>query len=100
MERLLVSRRFQVTSETHEQTMNVLLFGIAKDLAGVSNTTLNIESDIDIDEFWALLLVKHPELAVCRQYARLAADLVYVETGMPILSCTREVALIPPVSGG
>ncbi len=80
--------------------MTVLFFGVARDLVGAAHSTLDIDGELSVSEFWNRLIELHPGLSECRAYSRLAADLDYLEPDQTIRPETREVAIIPPVSGG
>lgn len=78
--------------------LKILLFGIARDIAGNSTLEIEAEQGISAGELKADLLKRYPRfervssllLAVNNEYAADSA----------ILYETDEIALIPPVSGG
>ncbi|OPB90658.1 molybdopterin synthase sulfur carrier subunit [Elizabethkingia miricola] len=78
--------------------LKILAFGIAKDILGAA------EKDIDLVEGTT---VQHLKLKLEDEYAELkhlksyfiAVDDEYAENDQVIIS-TKEIAIIPPVSGG
>lgn len=79
-------------------TVKVLLFGAAADLAG----TRRIEVPTDattLDELWPLLAERCPDLAPMRTNLAFAVNEEYARGDDPVRP-GDEVAVLPPVSGG
>ena len=78
--------------------IDILLFGITKDILGGERYALEVEGPLSVERLKEMLIAKHPELE------KLKSLLVAVnnEYGKPetTISSNDEVALIPPVSGG
>ncbi len=79
-------------------TIDILLFGITKDIIGADKYALELDGDITVARLKEDMTAKFPQLA------KLKSLLVAVnnEYGQPDTNITSndEVALIPPVSGG
>ncbi|MFC4097989.1 MoaD/ThiS family protein [Euzebyella saccharophila] len=80
--------------------MEVLLFGIAKDIVGSSSYTIseNAVMPISVAELKQQLTTDFPELGKLSSLA-VAVNSEYAEDGV-LLQSQDEIALIPPVSGG
>ncbi len=78
--------------------VNILLFGITKDLVGTQKLSLDIPKSTNVAEFKKILTDRHPELIELNSLA-IAVNSEYANDGI-ILQSNDEVALIPPVSGG
>lgn len=79
--------------------MEVLLFGISKEITG--QQTLDVSSDLKINtvlELKTWILEKYPEMGNLNSFA-IAVDQEYANDELNI-SDGQEIALIPPVSGG
>ncbi len=78
--------------------VEILYFASLRERVGTGQETLELDPDLDLDGLWALLVRRHPALsgfprplAACdREYASWDRTLAGV----------REVAFLPPVSGG
>ena len=79
--------------------MRVLFFAQLKDATGCDAVELKPASPWNLEQFWAELLKKFPQLAVHRGNVRLACNWEYAAPETRF-SDADEVALIPPVSGG
>ena len=77
--------------------IQVLLFGITRDIVDQNELTLDLENGTTTEELKRLLHQKYPELANF-QYA-IAVNEAYVNEKLE-LQARDQVALIPPVSGG
>lgn len=80
----------------------VLFFASAKDAAGCSEVTLELPVEgCRVSDLTAILEVKFPGLAPILKQAMIAVDLEYNTDATTLLGPrVREVAVIPPVSGG
>jgi molybdopterin synthase sulfur carrier subunit len=80
-------------------SVNVKLFAMAKDLAGMGETTLSLEegalASSVVDHFVKL----NPRFSAWKDHIRLAVNSEYADVSHP-LHDGDEVAIIPPVSGG
>ena len=79
-------------------SVKVLLFGAAADLAGTRQIELSTPGST-LDELWPLLARKHPALAPMRGNLAFAVNGEYAR-GDAKVSPGDEVAVLPPVSGG
>jgi molybdopterin converting factor subunit 1 len=79
--------------------VRVKLFAAARELAGVSEMTLDVPGGAKLDDVERALLKKVPTLERVVSHARWAVN---AEFALPASSITEnsEIALIPPVSGG
>ena len=80
--------------------MNILLFGIAKDIVGASSLTLR-ESDKKpktVEELKQFIADKYPEFNTLSSLA-IAVNSSYADDAT-VLHASDEIAIIPPVSGG
>ena len=78
----------------------ILLFGPARERAGVPETTVALErAEASAGELLAALAEAHPELAPLIEHSRLARNETFcgVETRVRM---DDRLALIPPVAGG
>ncbi len=79
--------------------MKVLLFAQLARAAGQPEIELDLPAGATGDDLWQALVGLHPGLERYRTSLRMARDLAFVGWKEP-LAGAREVALIPPVSGG
>lgn len=80
--------------------MNVLLFGIAKDIVGKSQLQFSESDDIPrtVLELKNRISVQYPEFSKLSSLA-VAVNSEYAEDDVS-LNGSDEIAIIPPVSGG
>lgn len=78
--------------------INLLSFGIAKEILGQRFLEVELPLGSDIAKLRKELVLKYPRLAELASI-RLAINSEYAEE-VDLLSENDEVALIPPVSGG
>ena len=80
--------------------MEVLFFGIAKDIVGASQMAFSSESDAPetVGALKAHLVKNYPEFSKLTSMA-VAVNSEYAQDNVP-LKRNDEVAVIPPVSGG
>jgi len=78
--------------------IQILAFGIAKDIFGSSMITANLPEHANTNELKLLLETQYPRLKQLASYM-LAVNNEYVTTPKELL-ISDEIAVIPPVSGG
>ena len=78
--------------------VNILLFGITKDLVGKQRLTLQIPVKTTVSEFREILQAHYPELIELNSVA-IALNNEYAQENN-LINAHDEIALIPPVSGG
>ena len=78
--------------------VNVLLFGIARDIVGDSKLEIEHQDQLDIKSFKQILESKYPKMSHLSYY-KVAVNQEFALDDQ-ILQEGDEVALIPPVSGG
>ena len=79
--------------------LEVRYFASLVELTGRTSETLDIEDGADIRALWSVLLDRHPGLADRSYRPLVACDMNYADWDSRILG-VREVAFLPPVSGG
>jgi molybdopterin synthase catalytic subunit len=79
--------------------VQVVFFGILKDLAGGSERQLELPAGATAEDLWAALQAQAPGLARFQKSVAVAVNQHYAEPGA-LLHEGDEVALLPPVSGG
>jgi len=80
--------------------MEVLLFGIAKDIVGTSQIQFSDTDKVphSVSELKQIITENYPEFGKLSSLA-VAVNSEYAEDDI-VLSKTDEIAIIPPVSGG
>jgi len=78
--------------------IQILLFGIARDIVGQSKLELDYEEQIDVKSFKQILQEKYPKMSDL-SYFKVAINQEFAGDN-EVLHEGDEVALIPPVSGG
>lgn len=78
--------------------VNILLFGISKEIVGASSKEVNINSEFTVQKLRELLLQQYPEMRNLKS-VMIAVNQKYVADDH-LISENDEVAIIPPVSGG
>ncbi len=80
--------------------MDVLLFGIAKDIVGNSEIQITSKEKIpnSVQELKDYLIRKFPDFGKLSSFA-VAVNSEYAQDDVP-LNRNDEIAIIPPVSGG
>lgn len=79
--------------------MTVLYFAHARRAAGLSEEQITLSTTLTPNEFWDLLVHRHPDLAPLRAVSRLARGNDFLPADARI-GAADEIAIIPPVSGG
>lgn len=77
----------------------ILFFATLKDLAEVSQITLEIPDGLTVKELKAILRERFPPLERALNHALVAVNREYATETEPI-PANAEIALFPPVSGG
>ena len=80
--------------------MNILLFGIAKDIIGASSLKINEgeKKPITVRELKQFISNKYPKFNTLSSLA-IAVNSSYADD-TTLLQASDEIAIIPPVSGG
>ncbi|MFO0781411.1 MAG: MoaD/ThiS family protein [Candidatus Saccharimonadales bacterium] len=80
-------------------TINVLIFGMAKDLMGGSQVSLKMDGDsVYPEELKQILITKYPRLQEASNFM-IAVNKEYSKNETKIKD-SDEVAIIPPTNGG
>lgn len=79
--------------------MKILYFGLARDCTGVGSEDVVFEEGATVGRLWEGLIARHPRLAQCREFSRMAVDMRYVSDD-EVIAGASEIAIIPPVAGG
>lgn len=78
--------------------LNILAFGIAKDIFGGSSTELSLNEAATVADMKKMLESQYPKLKQLASYL-VAVNSEYAEDSI-VVSEKDEIAIIPPVSGG
>lgn len=78
--------------------VNILLFGITKDLVGKQKIKLQLSPPTTVADFKKILQEHYPELIELNSIA-IAVNSEYATDNL-LINANDEIALIPPVSGG
>ncbi|WP_235297763.1 molybdopterin converting factor subunit 1 [Portibacter marinus] len=78
--------------------INLLVFGIARDILGYAQHEMSIQSDMRIQDLKHKLSEEYPDFKKLAKFD-IAVNQEYQEDSF-VLSERDEVAIIPPVSGG
>lgn len=79
-------------------SVKVLLFGAAADVAGTRQVEISVES-ATVEEIWPLITSRHPGLESMRDSLAFAVNDEYASPDT-LVSEGDELAVLPPVSGG
>ena len=79
--------------------VEVLLFAALADICGRTTLRTRLAADTTAAALLAQLAQEHPMLAASLRHTRVAADARFLAPSERVLP-GRELALIPPVSGG
>jgi molybdopterin synthase catalytic subunit len=80
-------------------TITSLLFGQAREWAGASTLELEIETPATVQSAFAVLKLRHPQLAEMERSLLFAVNEEYASPSSPLSEGDR-LAVLPPVSGG
>ena len=79
--------------------LQVRYFASLPDRTGTRAESLDVEPSTTVADLWSLLQARHPGLRDVTVRPMAACDLEYASWDRP-LAGVREVAFLPPVSGG
>lgn len=79
--------------------LDVRFFASLVERTGLAEESVDVAPDADVTALWTLLVERHPGLADLSFRPLVACDLEYAEWDHS-LAGVREVAFLPPVSGG
>jgi molybdopterin synthase sulfur carrier subunit len=79
--------------------ISVRYFASLVDRTGTASETVEVDAEASVAELWSRLIEKHPRLKDVGIRPLVACDLEYATWERP-LDGVREVAFLPPVSGG
>lgn len=79
--------------------VRVLYFASLKERAGAREESIDIPESCDIAALWSTLQARHPGLVDVTTRPLAACDMAYAAWDSP-LAGVREVAFLPPSSGG
>lgn len=79
--------------------LEVRYFASLTDRAGCSAEAIEVDPTLTVAELWKLLVERHPSLNEVGFRPLAAADRSYVKWDS-VIGSVREVAFLPPVSGG
>ena len=80
-------------------SVDVRFFASLADSTGASRVTVDLAAGADVQALWDQLLERYPALASSGIRPLVACDMEYSSWEAP-LDGVREVAFLPPVSGG
>ena len=78
--------------------LQVLLFGIARDIVGQNHIEMDFQGPTNIQSFKEVLIDKYPQMNDLA-HIKIAVNQEFAKDEM-LLQEGDEIALIPPVSGG
>jgi len=79
--------------------VEVRYFASLVERTGCASESVEIDDGTDVARLWELLVARHPELSGIGFRPLAACDLAWVDWDTA-LDGVREVAFLPPVSGG
>jgi molybdopterin converting factor subunit 1 len=79
--------------------VEVRYFASLVEVTGRTSETLEVEDGADVRAAWTALLDRHPGLSDLPYRPLVACDMNYADWDFP-LENVKEVAFLPPVSGG
>ena len=79
--------------------LEILYFASLRERVGTGQETVEVDPALDLGGLWELLVRRHPALAEVRPRPLAACDREYAGWERT-LDGVREVAFLPPVSGG
>jgi molybdopterin converting factor small subunit len=79
--------------------IEVRFFASLTEIVGRASATCEVAGDAAVQDLWRQLVERHPRLGELSYQPLVACDLDYSGWDRP-LAGVREVAFLPPVSGG
>jgi len=79
--------------------VEVRYFASLVELTGRTSETVEVEDGADVRTVWTTLVGRHPGLSELAYRPLVACDMSYADWDTP-LGGVREIAFLPPVSGG
>ena len=79
--------------------VRILYFASLKDRAGATEDVFDVPETCDVAALWALAQERHPALREVTTRPLAACDMTYAAWDRSV-GGVREVAFLPPVSGG
>jgi molybdopterin converting factor small subunit len=79
--------------------IEVRYFASLVELTGRVSETLEVGEEADVLAVWSVLADRYPSLARLSYRPLVACDMAYADWDTPVAG-VREVAFLPPVSGG
>lgn len=79
--------------------VTVLFFAAAADRAGTRESEVAVDAALTLDELWALLVGRYPDLGPMQRTIVFAVNQRFADVTDRVVP-GDEVALLPPVSGG
>jgi len=79
--------------------VDVRFFASLVELTGRTSETVEVDSGADVSAVWRVLVSRHPRLAELSYRPLVACDMSYAEWDSSVAGI-REIAFLPPVSGG
>jgi molybdopterin converting factor subunit 1 len=83
---------------TKKMTIKILMFGIAKEIAGGTSVEIEVDDQMTVQRLRTLLEERYPRLKQLSSFM-IALNNEYA-AGEELISKNDEIAVIPPVSGG
>jgi len=80
-------------------TIEVRFFASLADCAGGSVESVEVDDAASVRGLWEILVARHPDLGAIGYRPMVACDAAYADWDAPLCG-VREVAFLPPVSGG
>ena len=79
--------------------IEVRYFASLVELTGRTSETLEVDEGADVRKVWTVLVGRHPGLSDLPYRPLVARDMSYADWDTP-LGDAKEIAFLPPVSGG
>jgi molybdopterin converting factor small subunit len=95
-----VSMKHQSGSNSSMATRTITLFAGARDAIGSGHVDLDVPESLSIAELKIAILDRYPVLEPFVTYGRFAVGSHFVDDTSIVSNDSKELALIPPVSGG
>lgn len=79
--------------------VQVLYFASLADRAGTRSESIQVDESADVTALWNEAIRRHPGLKETGFHPKVACDMEFSDWDTPLRD-VREVAFLPPVSGG